>query len=769
RLNYNWNLAAREDIGSLRRIKLRSTGQNREIVEAEAVPFGSSDFDEVEMQYRQLNPSDNDFEQNKWFKANRDKKDRYKIFLRPTSAADSAGILSYLQGPFHDLARFSQLSFSLLFPYQKPCQNRLTYLLGANRGKAYAARWLNSTMGTCQETPLLGVRAMDFYRNLPFAAAIDSTGRFVLVDSMGRILQNQETPLQFTYIGEFRNGLARVCVGGELNFFDNQSDNYEERLLRADELRDRFYLAIGQGSYRPYKNLVIQSMPTDSARWGLIDTLGNWVIQPKYQFLEENVEAQMVARKSGKIYGVIDALDQEVVPFQYLRIRPYRGYWRVNAKPFGRVYFNWRGHEMMSAETEAVDAIAEGLFGQRMEGRWRFVNENGHPINGMTYAALRPFGEGLAAVRLDSGAWNFIDSSGQVLQQWEKGKYQDFRSFSEGLCAFRKGARWGFIDQNFKEVLPPIYKKVEPFYLGRAVVTTDQGVGLIDSTGAFIMDPVSFRSISSFNKHGLALASNRRNEHFLVDTSGQVRLPQALQDAELEGTPPYPIQMNGRWGFVDSLGSISIYPAYGEVKRFNSGLAIIRKSVGGPGHWLKQNGQLLNERRYDRIFNFDRGLAVVGKQGHANYLINTKGQKVPLLRGTPLWMDGELIGTKIDGKQFYSDHTGNLAFPQSFDKIHPFNKSETAIVAIKGKKGLIDRRGMLLIQPKYAFLERIPNSDIYEAGPPAFGIYGTNGQLLIPVEFDDIVLLEGDRFRVERGEKVGYLDTEGKVIWPLQN
>ncbi|MEL6140573.1 MAG: WG repeat-containing protein, partial [Bacteroidota bacterium] len=381
----------------------------------------------------------------------------------------------------------------------------------------------------------------------------------------------------------------------------------------------------------------------------------------------------------------------------------------------------------------------------------------------------RPFGEGLAAVRLDSGAWNFIDSSGQVLQQWEKGKYQDFRSFSEGLCAFRKGARWGFIDQNFKEVLPPIYKKVEPFYLGRAVVTTDQGVGLIDSTGAFIMDPVSFRSISSFNKHGLALASNRRNEHFLVDTSGQVRLPQALQDAELEGTPPYPIQMNGRWGFVDSLGSISIYPAYGEVKRFNSGLAIIRKSVGGPGYWLKQNGQLLNERRYDRIFNFDRGLAVVGKQGHANYLINTKGQKVPLLRGTPLWMDGELIGTEIDGKQFYSDHTGNLAFPQSFDKIHPFNKSETAIVAIKGKKGLIDQRGMLLIQPKYAFLERIPNSDIYEAGPPAFGIYGTNGQLLIPVEFDDIVLLEGDRFRVERGEKVGYLDTEGKVIWPLQN
>ena len=768
-LDSNYTISTREDLGSLRRIKLRGIGQKREMVEAEPVDFGRSDFDEVAALYRQLDPVDNDFANNDWFNANPTDKEPYKLFLRSTNAADSAGLSNQLTGPFTDLAQFSDLGFALLFPFRRPYSTKLTTLCGAKGGKGYKARLLNYSTGACRETPLLGIRAMDFHRDLPLAAAIDTSGQFVLVDSLGKVILNKERPLQFTYIGEFRNGLARVCIGGRLSYYDDGVDAYAERLVQAKELRHHFYLAFDRGSYRPYQTLVVRSTPEDSVRWGLIDTLGNWVIPPQYHFLDENVNGQMVARRTKKSYGVINALNQEIVPFQYLRIRFYRGYWRVNGKIFGKVYFNWRGHEMMSAETETVDAIAEGFYGQKIKGRWRFVNENGRPINNVHYLDLRPFGQGVAAVQSEEGGWKFIDSTGQVVKQWEKGTYQDFQSFSNGFCAFRKGTAWGFMDRNFKEILPPTYKKVKPFYLNRAVVTTEQGVGLIDSSGAFLLNPSTYRNISSINANGLALATNRRNERFIIDTSGQIRLSQSLQDAILTGAPPYPIQKNGRWGFIDTTGQISIYPAYNRVNRFNNGLAAVRKASGGPARWIKENGQFLDGRRYDRIFDFNNGLAVVGNQGSTNQLMNTNGQIIPMPQGTPLWTDGELIGCRKNENQYYTDQSGNLAFPQLFDEISPFGDAETAIVKIKGRMGLIDRRGMLLIRPKYFYLQRIPNSDIYEAGPPAFGIYNQAGEQIIPAEFDDIVLLEGDRFRVERGEKVGYLDTSGKVVWPLQN
>ncbi len=55
----------------------------------------------------------------------------------------------------------------------------------------------------------------------------------------------------------------------------------------------------------------------------------------------------------------------------------------------------------------------------------------------------------------------------------------------------------------------------------------------------------------------------------------------------------------------------------------------------------------------------------------------------------------------------------------------------------------------------------------YRAGPPAFGIYNRRGELVIPPEYDRIVLLTGNIFRVERGEAVGYRDQDGEWVWEL--
>ena len=75
---------------------------------------------------------------------------------------------------------------------------------------------------------------------------------------------------------------------------------------------------------------------------------------------------------------------------------------------------------------------------------------------------------------------------------------------------------------------------------------------------------------------------------------------------------------------------------------------------------------------------------------------------------------------------------------------------------------------MLLVSCKYYKVERRPDG-LYKAYPPAFGIYNTSGKMVVHAVYDELVLLEKGLFRVERGEKVGYLKVNGDEVWPLQN
>lgn len=141
---------------------------------------------------------------------------------------------------------------------------------------------------------------------------------------------------------------------------------------------------------------------------------------------------------------------------------------------------------------------------------------------------------------------------------------------SEDRIAFREGDRYGFLDMLNNVVIEPQFVRVEPFRECRAIAETDEGVGLINKQGEWIITPehkelywsADYNIATVCNAHGWALydsLGNRRNRYF--DYLG------VCSDHRLAACS------NKRWGYIDTHGCEVIALRYDDAFEYENGRA----------------------------------------------------------------------------------------------------------------------------------------------------------------------------------------------------
>lgn len=159
---------------------------------------------------------------------------------------------------------------------------------------------------------------------------------------------------------------------------------------------------------------------------------------------------------------------------------------------------------------------------------------NGHKITSEDrYTAIAAFGhENLApAYTIDHHA-GYINHAGEEVSSFE---YKSSRPFSCGMGAVRKEGkyeygRWGFVNENGIEVVPPQYIDVGDFHEGLAWVCLDNGTrkgfnwrggkfGFINTQGEMVI-PAVYDDVSSFYE-GKALVWQKERA-FYINKNGEV-------------------------------------------------------------------------------------------------------------------------------------------------------------------------------------------------------------------------------------------------------
>jgi hypothetical protein len=127
---------------------------------------------------------------------------------------------------------------------------------------------------------------------------------------------------------------------------------------------------------------------------------------------------------------------------------------------------------------------------------------------------------------------------------------------------------------NIVKILP--YKKVNDFKEGMALVTSENGVGFINTKGVEIVPPTGKYNWAEDFSGGLAAVGTndeqgKRKTAGFINKTGAVVFPLTYQDAKSFSENLAAVKKNGKWGFVDKTGAIIIPLTFDNADRFRYG------------------------------------------------------------------------------------------------------------------------------------------------------------------------------------------------------
>lgn len=226
--------------------------------------------------------------------------------------------------------------------------------------------------------------------------------------------------------------------------------------------------------------------------------------------------------------------------------------------------------------------------------------------------------------------------------------------------------------------------------------------------------------------------------------------------------------------------------------------------------YIKQDGSLLTESRFEDADDFCQGLARVKKDGYMGFIDKTGKQAVPLQFETVENFSEGLAAARVQfGAPWgYIDRSGNFAIPKKFTRAFSFNDGLARVVH-NSRTGYIDKKGNYVIEPIYmnggdfengkalvrtewkgktsqtfidkqgrelfgkSFKEALPFSEGLAAVKPEdsdlWGFIDEDGNMVIAPRFWFAESFSGGVSACALGDKWGIIDRDGKFVIKAKN
>ena len=260
----------------------------------------------------------------------------------------------------------------------------------------------------------------------------------------------------------------------------------------------------------------------------------------------------------------------------------------------------------------------------------------------------------------------------------------------------------------------------------------------------------------------------------------------------------YPIEKDGKWGFIDGNGKIVISPRFDGAAFFPGEFGRITENnrIG----FIDRTGKLIIEPQYIDAHDFsnkrvapvlvdlslDYGaiqqfiyrLVAPDRLGKKWGLINSTGEYVvsPRYSYCGQFTNGGLAKINLNQKEGYIKEGGEIQIQPIFNFVGEFHDG-LAAAAIGGtldwKMGYIDVNGNFQIAPEYdsvgIFSEGLAQVNVgYRVGDDAgrSGFVDRRGKLLIPLQYESTWWFSEGLAPVQKRGKWGYIDHQGRYAIP---
>ncbi len=602
------------------------------------------------------------------------------------------------------------------------------------------------------------VRFEDFYNGNNLARCVFSNGKHGLIDNIGKIICRD-----YAYIGAFREGMARVSVRGRLS----GSLKREHGLGRLANYVNGLQSGHTVTDYTQYDQLFQReaTLVCEDCAWGYLDTSGQITVEPQYAYAKPFINGVGIVERNGK-WGMVDRQGKIRIPCRYDGIE----FLQNTGNKILRLYVQTPKYGLIDTLGElAVDAVydelgsfSEGRLAVKRAGTWGFVNDEGLEVIPCRFREVSNFSEGLAAAKIGN-SWGFIDKQGNVVIDF---KYARVGNFKNGLAWVATPDGYGYINREEEFVIPAEFNRAYDFEGQVARVVADGEFGLIDSNGQFVLKP-RYATIEPFNEYGLAIASFGKKwlKYSVINQRGETVTTQSYNEIQPFSEGLAVVKSVDTYGYIDMTGRQVIPCQYAKASAFYEGRAAVQKN--GSCGYINKTGNRVVPFEFSRCQDFDGGKAVVYRGIRRAGLIDLDGNLLiePSVNRLLTFSEGRGLVRDNEYRFYYITEQADL-YNGFYDAATEFQHG-VAVVQVNGKWGIINRRGIEIIPPKYDKIEHFENGYAKVRIEGFNGLSSLDGQVIVKPDYEYISYAGDGIFRVEQGDKIGYFDQNGHWVWTL--
>lgn len=346
-------------------------------------------------------------------------------------------------------------------------------------------------------------------------------------------------------------------------------------------------------------------------------------------------------------------------------------------------------------------AVAEVKLGRLRKAnalvRWERFKSTARGL--LKYEFFRPFSQGLAEARSD-GKYGFIDENGREIIP---PTYDETSEFSEGLAAVKSGGKYGYINKSGEVVIPFRFDRAFRFSEGLAAVQNGDNTGYIDKSGNLVISPASFGG-GEFHDGRAAISRWTESTVEFIDRTGRVAIPASYPQVSSPAGFSEGLSAVGnsekKVGYIDTTGKVIIPFQFSFGMPFYQGFASVFTSETKFG-MIDKTGKFIIPPKYDVLQQFHEGLAVAELDGKVGFIDLTDKVVIPFKYSLAWGFSDGFATVRVGGnvagggKHGVIDRTGTEVLPAKYDQIWCSVLAKEGIfgVILDGKKGFADIYG----------------------------------------------------------------------------